>query len=157
MISTKGRYALRVMIDMAQQETDEYIPLEEIAQRQGISKKYLESILSSLVKAHLIKGVRGKGGGYKLTRSTNEYPVGEILELAEGTLALVACTEDTCEAVCGRKEECKTLPMWITFDKIVHDFFYSITLEDLMKDGGFEAVKRSQASMNPVISEESDG
>lgn len=134
MISTKGRYALRVMIDMAQQDTDGYIPLEEIATRQGISKKYLESILSVLVKKHLIKGLRGKGGGYKLTRAPKDYTVGEILELAEGSLAVVACTTEPCEFLCDRKEECKTLPMWQRFDKMVHDFFFSITLEDLLNE-----------------------
>ena len=135
MISTKGRYALRVMIDMAQQNTDGYIPLEEIATRQGISKKYLESILSVLVKEKLIKGLRGKGGGYKLTRELKDYAVGEILELTEGSLAVVACTESD-EITCDRKGECKTLPMWLKFDKMVHDFFYSITLEDLLNECG---------------------
>lgn len=133
MISTKGRYALRVMADLAQQHTDRYIPLDEIAVCQGISKKYLESILKSLVAEKLLKGVRGKGGGYRLTRDPKEYTVGEILEITEGTLAVVACLEEGKE-LCPRKDNCTTLPMWKQFNKIIHDFFYSITLSDLSED-----------------------
>ena len=130
MISTKGRYALRVMVDLAQQDTDEYIPLDEIADRQGISKKYLEIILKTLVAKKLLKGMRGKGGGYRLTRRPKEYTAGEILELTEGTLASVACLRADAEA-CERKARCNTLPMWEKFDVMVHDFFYGITLADL--------------------------
>lgn len=129
MISTKGRYALRVMIDLAQQDPDVYVPLEEIAMRQGISKKYLEIILKTLVQNKLLKGLRGKGGGYQLTRTPSEYTVGEILELAEGTLAPIACLQKNAEP-CEKKQQCSTLPMWERFDKMVHDFFFSITLED---------------------------
>lgn len=129
MISTKGRYALRVMIDLAQQDPGTFIPLEEIALRQGISKKYLELILKTLVQNKLLKGVRGKGGGYRLTRTPAEYTVGEILELAEGSLAPVACLHENAEP-CERKQQCNTFPMWEKFDKMVHDFFFSITLED---------------------------
>lgn len=134
MISTKGRYALRVMIDLAQHNSDEYVPLETIAQRQGISKKYLEIILKTLVTHKLLKGLRGKHGGYKLTRPLNEYPVGEILELAEGSLASVACTQKDAEP-CDRQEVCNTYLMWNKFDRMVHDFFYGITLADLAKQG----------------------
>lgn len=131
MFSTKGRYALRVMIDLAQQKPDCYIPLDVIAQRQGISKKYLEIILKTLVQHQLLKGLRGKGGGYKLTRLPSEYPVGEILELTEGSLASVACTQEGAEP-CSRREHCNTYAMWAKFDNMVHDFFFGITLEDLV-------------------------
>lgn len=130
MISTKGRYALRVMIDLAQQEQGRYIPLKDIAARQEISEKYLEMILKSLVKEKLLRGLRGKGGGYQLTRPPKDYTVGEILELAEGTLATVACLMPDAEP-CSRAGNCCTLPMWKRFDALVHDFFYGITLTDL--------------------------
>ena len=133
MISTKGRYALRVMADLAKQNIDGYIPLDEIAARQEISKKYLESILKVLVKEKMLKGLRGKGGGYRLTRSPAEYTVGEILETAEGPLASVSCLRTDAEP-CARKDKCQTLSMWRRFDKTVHDFFYSITLEDLINE-----------------------
>ena len=130
MISTKGRYALRVMIDLAEQEPEKFVPLEEIATRQGISKKYLEIILKSLVQKNFLKGLRGKGGGYQLTRKPEDYSVGEILEVTEGTLAVVSCLQADC-APCERKNFCKTLPMWKNFNQITHDFFFGITLKDL--------------------------
>lgn len=133
MISTKGRYALRVMIDLAQQNSEDYIPLETIAQRQGISKKYLEIILKTLVTHKLLKGLRGKGGGYKLTRTPDAYPVGEILELTEGSLASVACTQEGADP-CERKDVCNTYMMWAKFDNMVHDFFYGVTLADLVSE-----------------------
>jgi Rrf2 family iron-sulfur cluster assembly transcriptional regulator len=132
MISTKGRYALRVMVDLAEQHTDEFVPLNEIAERQGISIKYLEIIVKLLVDKNLLKGLRGKGGGYKLTRSPEEYKVGEILEITEGTLAPVACLAEGAEE-CPRKDVCRTLPMWTKFNTMVHDFFYGMTIRDLMK------------------------
>ena len=131
MVSTKGRYALRVMIDLARQEPGTMVPLDQIAQRQEISKKYLELILKSLVQQGLLKGQRGKGGGYQLTRKPEEYPIGEILELTEGTLAIVSCLQDGSQP-CARREFCDTYPMWSRFDKMVHDFFYGMTLADLM-------------------------
>ena len=134
--STKGRYALRVMIDLAEQNSDRYIPLDEIADRQGISKKYLEIILKTLVQNKLLKGLRGKGGGYMLTRTPAEYTVGEILELTEGSLAVVSCLLDSAEP-CDNREKCLTLPMWTRFDKMLHDFFFHITLEDLLT-GNFQ-------------------
>lgn len=130
MISTKGRYALRLMIDLAEQEPEKFVPLEEIATRQGISKKYLEIILKSLVQKNFLKGLRGKGGGYQLTRKPEDYSVGEILEVTEGTLAVVSCLQVDC-APCERKNFCKTLPMWKNFNQITHDFFFGITLKDL--------------------------
>lgn len=135
MISTKGRYALRVMADLAQQPANTYIPLKDIAARQGISEKYLEIILKVLVKEKLLKGLRGKGGGYMLTRSPENYTVGEILTLAEGTLASVACMMPDAEP-CERKDQCITLPLWQKFDTLVHDFFFHITLKDLL-DGTY--------------------
>lgn len=130
MISTKGRYALRVMIDLAEQEPDKFIPLEEIATRQNISKKYLEIVLKSLVQKNFLKGLRGKGGGYKLTRKPEDYTAGEILEVTEGTLAVVSCLQTDC-VPCERKNFCKTLPMWKNFNQLTHDFFFGITLKDL--------------------------
>ena len=131
MISTKGRYALRVMIDLAEQHTDSYIPLKDIATRQGISKKYLEIIVKGLVDGGMVTGISGKGGGYRLCRSPEAYTVGEILELMEGTLASVACLEDP-SYECARRKVCQTLPMWMEFDQMVHDFFYGRTLADLL-------------------------
>jgi Rrf2 family protein len=120
------------MVDLAEQHTDEFVPLNEIAERQGISIKYLEIIIKLLVDKKLLKGLRGKGGGYKLTRSPEEYKVGEILEITEGTLAPVACLTEGAEE-CPRKDVCRTLPMWTKFNTMVHDFFYGMTIRDLMK------------------------
>ncbi|MBO4327199.1 MAG: Rrf2 family transcriptional regulator [Clostridia bacterium] len=132
MISTKGRYALRVMIDLASHEKEEgeYVPLKDIAERQCISKKYLEIIVRSLVAKNLVKGSSGKNGGYKLCRAPSEYTVGEILEATEGPIAVVACLSADAEA-CPMAEHCRTLPLWTEFDKIVHDFFYTRKLSDL--------------------------
>lgn len=135
MISTKARYALRVMIDLVQHQEDGYVPLKEIANRQNISEKYLEIILKMLVKGNMLKGLRGKGGGYRLTRPAGEYAVGEIIELTEGPLAPVACLMPDAEN-CHRMGECLTLPLWKKFDTMIHDFFYNITLDDLM-NGNF--------------------
>lgn len=131
MISTKGRYALRVMIDLAEHQTEGYIPLKEIAERQGISEKYLESILKTLVREKALVGLRGKGGGYRLTRSPDRYTVGMILRLTEGDLAPVACLEKPA-AQCPRMSQCRTLPMWKELDRMVNDYFDGITLADLM-------------------------
>ena len=130
MISTKGRYAIRFMIDLAEQPEGFSIPLEDIALRQEISKKYLETVVNLLVKAKLVKGTSGKGGGYRLLRKPSEYTVGEILKITEGTLATVACLDEDIDA-CPREKTCKTLPMWKKYDLMVHDFFYNITIEDL--------------------------
>ncbi len=131
MISTKARYALRVMIDLIQHQGNGYIPLKDIARRQEISEKYLEIILKMLVKGRILKGLRGKGGGYILTRRPEEYTVGEIIELTEGPLAPVACLMPGAES-CPRMENCITLPLWKKFDTVIHDFFYNITLDDLI-------------------------
>ncbi len=132
MISTKGRYGLRVMIDLAEQNDDKYIPLKDIAARQDMSKKYLEIIVKELVNGKLLVGVSGKGGGYKLCRDPKDIPVGEIIELMEGSLSPVACLMNP-DNECPRKDKCETLPLWTEYEKLVHDFFYSKSLEDICK------------------------
>ena len=132
LISTKGRYALRVMIDLAEHQAEGYIPLKEVAERQGISEKYLESIIKLLVRANLLSGLRGKGGGYKLTKATDLYTVGGILRLTEDSLAPVACL-DSGAAVCEKMTECRTLSMWKGLDKVISDYLDSVTIADLMK------------------------
>ena len=134
MISTKGRYALRVLLDLAQHSQMDYVPLKDIAQRQGISKKYLEAIVKELVAGQLLQGVSGKGGGYRLCRAPKDYTLGEILELTEGPLSSVACLVQGAEP-CPRAHECQTLPVWAEFDRMTHDFFYSKRLSDLMEPG----------------------
>lgn len=130
MFSTKGRYALRVMIDLAQHEGEGNIPLQSIADRQGISKKYLEIIVRELVRGGMLSGTSGKGGGYSLSRPAEEYTIGEILELMEGTLAPVACLEDGVDK-CPRAEDCATLPMWKEYYQMTRDFFYGRKLSEL--------------------------
>ena len=131
MISTRGRYAIRVLIDLAENDNGGYIPLKDIAARQDISKKYLEIIVKDMVAGGLLVGASGKGGGYKLCRKPEEYSVGEILELMEGSLATVACLADE-ENQCPRADKCQTLPLWSEYDKLTHDFFYSKHLSDLL-------------------------
>jgi len=133
MISTKGRYALRVMLDLAENQKGSYIPLRDIAKRQGISEKYLETILPVLIKNDYLKGLRGKGGGYKLSREPETYTVGSVLKLLESSLAPVSCLEGE-KNTCERAADCKTLPMWETLYKMVSDYFEGITLADLCKD-----------------------
>lgn len=136
-ISTKGRYALRVMLDLAEHNTGEYIPLTDIAARQEISEKYLESIVSVLSKHHFLSALRGKGGGYKLARAPESYTVGSILKLTEGSLAPVACLEGDGANACPRAPYCKTLGMWTRFYRLIDDYFEGITLSDLLtQDGG---------------------
>lgn len=132
MISTKGRYALRVMIDLAEHSTSEYIPMKDVAERQNISLKYLERILPVLVKNNLIEGVHGKGGGYKLTREPQNYSVGEILRLAEGDLAPVSCLECNAEP-CENTADCRTRPLWDKLHCLINDFLDSVTIDELMK------------------------
>lgn len=130
-ISTRGRYALRVLIDLAGENSDEYIPMKNVAERQGISLKYLEQILPSLKKNKLIEGIHGKGGGYKLCRKPEEYTVGEVLRITEGEITSVACLK--CDAKkCERADICKTLPMWKGLNDIIHDYFDNITVKDLI-------------------------
>ena len=137
MISTKGRYALRVMLDMAEHGGSEWHRLSDVAQRQQLSKKYLESIISVLSKAGLVDGLRGKGGGYRLNRPVADYSVGQILRLTEGSLAPVTCLEGD-ENTCPRAGHCTTLPMWEKLDTIINDYLDSVSLADLLTqtDGG---------------------
>lgn len=130
LVSTKGRYALRVMIDLAEHVGEGYLPLRDIARRQDISEKYLESILKVLVRSRLIEGLRGKGGGYRLTREPDQYTVGEILTLTEGSLAPVSCLVQGA-APCPRMSGCRTYNMWKGLDDLIEDYFGKITLADL--------------------------
>ena len=134
-VSTKGRYALRVMVCLAQRQQEEFIPLKEIAEAEEISQKYLESIMTILSKAGFLDAVHGKGGGYRLNRKPEEYTVGAILKHTEGSLAPVSCTTQGA-AACSRSTCCQTLPMWERLEKLIDDFFEGITLADLLRDGG---------------------
>ena len=131
MISTRGRYAIRLMLDLAKYGEGQPQPLKEIAERQQISKKYLEIIAKELVDGGFILGSSGRNGGYRLIRSPKEYPVGEILERMEGTLSPVACLSEK-DYNCPREKTCETLPMWKEYHQLIHDFFYGKTLEDLL-------------------------
>ena len=131
-VSTRGRYALRVMIDLAEQAADGYVPLKDIVQRQKISQKYVEAIMTLLSKNGFVIGVHGKGGGYKLNRKPQEYKIGDILRLTEGTLAPVACLECNAEP-CERASDCRTLPLWKELDKRVSGYLDSVTLADFMR------------------------
>ena len=132
-VSTKGRYALRVMVNFAQRDREEYIPLKEIAEAEGISQKYLESIMSVLSKAGFVDAAHGKGGGYRLNRKPEEYTVGAILKLTEGGLTAVSCTTQGASA-CSRTECCQAKPMWDRLDKMIDEFFEGITVADLLKE-----------------------
>lgn len=132
MISTRGRYALRVLVDLAEHGGGQRsIPMRDVAQRQQISLKYLEQILPSLAKSGMIAGTHGKGGGYRLTKEPKDYRVGDILRLTEGDLAPVSCLE--CDAKeCQRAEDCRTRPMWEKLDSLINGYLDSVTIEDLM-------------------------
>lgn len=132
MISTRGRYALRVMVDLAELDEGNYISMKTIAERQNISLKYLERILPSLRKAGLIEGVQGKSGGYRLSKKPEKYTVGEILRTAENDLAPVACLAVGAKK-CPRKNHCRTIKMWEEYQKLTNDFFDNITLVSLCK------------------------
>ena len=129
-VSTKGRYALRVMIDLAEHQAERYVPLKEVAARQDISEKYLENILKVLVQNGFLEGLRGKGGGYRLTRSPDQYTVAEILLLTEGSLAPVSCLTPGALA-CERMANCRTYTMWKGLNDLIADYFGKITLADL--------------------------
>lgn len=131
-ISSRGRYALRVMVDLAEHGDSGYIPMKEVAQRQEISLKYLEKILPLLVAGKLVEGIHGKGGGYRLTRSPGEYTIGEILKLTEGDLAPVSCL-DCNTGECSRSATCRTLPMWNELNRRTMEYLDSVTIADLMK------------------------
>ena len=132
-ISTKGRYAIRVILDLAEHNTGEYTPLDDIAKRQEISEKYLESIVSVLVKNDLLTALRGKGGGYKLVKEPDEYTVASILKVTEGSFAPIACLEHQPNR-CDRAGFCKTLKMWEGLQQLIEDYFENITILDLMDD-----------------------
>ena len=132
-VSTKGRYALRVMVYFALHGSEEYIPLKQIAESEGISQKYLEAIMAVLSKAGFVDAIHGKGGGYRLNRKPEQYTVGSILKLTEGNLKTVSCTTEGASA-CNRSTCCRTLPMWERLDNMVEAFFEGITLADLMKE-----------------------
>lgn len=135
MISTRGRYALRVLVDLAEQDSDRYITLREIAERQEISEKYLESIVKELVKAGFLEGLRGKGGGYRLGQAPEEICVLDVLKLTEGSLAPVACLAEDSKP-CARAENCRTLPLWEGLNKVVRDYLKGFTIRDLAENGG---------------------
>ena len=132
MISSRGRYALRVMADLAEQEPDQVVPLKEIAARQGLSQKYLEAIMTTLSKGGLVDGQHGKGGGYRLCRRPEDYSLGEILRLTEGSLAPVACLEAG-NSPCAHP--CPSLPVWEKLEKLVADYLDSVSLRDLLSMG----------------------
>ena len=131
MISTKGRYALRVMIDLAEHQTEGYIPMKDVAARQEVSLKYLEKILPVLAKNNILDGLQGKKGGYRLCRKPEEYSLFEILRLTEGSLAPVSCLD--CDTPCDRSSQCRTLPVWSELDRIITEYLNSVTLADLLK------------------------
>lgn len=131
MVSTKGRYALTVMLDLARQNPENYISLREIAERQHISMKYLESIVAILNRAGLVQALRGKGGGYRLARMPGECSVGEILRLTEGSMAPVYCLEPG--GGCAKTESCITYPMWRELDKLIENYLQSVSLADLLE------------------------
>lgn len=132
LISTRGRYGLRVMVDLAENQAEGYLPMRDVARRQGLPLKYLERIVPVLAKNGFITGVQGKGGGYRLTRAPEEYRVGDILRLTEGDLAPVACLE--CGAApCERAGECRTIGLWRDFNRLINEYFDSVTLADLMR------------------------
>ncbi len=132
LVSTKGRYALRVMVDLALRSGDELVPLKEIAEAENISQKYLESIMTTLSKAGFVDAAHGKGGGYRLNRPAEAYSIGSILKLTEGSLNVASCTTQGA-AACSRSTCCRTLPMWEKLDKMIDDFFENITLADLVR------------------------
>lgn len=131
-VSTRGRYALRVLVDLAENMEAGYIPLKDISSRQNISQKYMESIMTLLSKNGFVQGLHGKGGGYKLNRKPQDYKIGEILRITEGSLAPVACLESGAPA-CPRVDVCRTLSMWSKLDSLINNFFDGITIADLMK------------------------
>ena len=132
LISTRGRYALRVLLDLAEHQNDGYIAMKNVAERQGLSLKYIEKIMPVLSKNIYVEGVHGKGGGYRLSKEPKDYKVGDVLRLAEGDLAPVTCLQCNAEK-CDRADICPTLPMWTEFHNMVNNYFDGITLSDLMK------------------------
>lgn len=132
LISTKGRYALYVLVDLANHADEGYVPLKEITERQGISKKYMENILKILVENGLLEGVKGKGGGYRLTMPPEKYSLGLILRLTEGSLAPVACASSE-HTSCTRMESCPSRPVWQKLDNLINEYLDGVTLADLLR------------------------
>lgn len=130
-VSTKGRYALRLMLDLASQPEGEYISLRDISLRQGISMKYLEQIVSLLCRAGFIKSLRGPKGGYRLARKPREYTAGQILRVTEGDLSPTACLQDEVN-LCPRAVDCGTLNFWTGFFQVINEYVDSVTLADLL-------------------------
>ena len=131
MISTKGRYSVRILLDLAEHRSGGYIPMKEVAARQEISLKYIERLMPALKSAGLIDSVHGAGGGYRLTREPEDYTLWEILTLAEGDLAPVSCLQQDAPP-CQRAAECRTLPVWQGYYDVTRSYFSGITLADLM-------------------------
>lgn len=132
MISTRGRYAIRIMIDIANHQSDGYVPMKEVASRQGLSLKYLEQILPALTKNRIVEGIQGKGGGYRLVRKPEEYTIGDILRTTEKDLAPVSCLAQGAD-VCERRNQCQTIDFWQGLNSVVNEYLDSQTLADLMK------------------------
>ena len=141
MISTRGRYALRVLVDLAENQETGYVTLKEIAERQDISEKYLESIVKELVKARILEGLRGKGGGYRLGQPPEKIGVLDVLKLTEGSLAPVACLAENAK-LCSRASSCRTLPLWEGLNKVVREYLGHYTVQDLIQQNsdGFDYV-----------------
>ena len=135
LVSTKGRYALRVMLELAQSDSTVYMPLPLIAEKQGISEKYLESIVKTLVKGGVVEGMRGKGGGYRLCKSPDQFTTGYLLRLMEGSLAPVACLEAG-SSPCDRAGECRTLSLWAGLNDVINKYLDQYTLADLLREDG---------------------
>lgn len=131
-ISTKGRYALRMMLDLAEHQNDGFIALKDIAKRQDISKKYLEQIIPVFNKSGILSTTRGSQGGYRLARTPDKYTVGEILRLTEGSLAPVSCAGAD-PAECGKSADCVMLPVWQGLYKVINEYLDSITLQDILE------------------------
>ena len=134
LVSTKGRYALRVMLELAQSDSAVYMPLPLIAEKQGISEKYLESIIVVFSRAGYVQGQRGKGGGYRLVRDADSYTIGDVLRKIEGSLAPVGCLDSEVNT-CPRAAGCKTLEMWQKYYEMTNEFFDGITVADLVRRG----------------------
>lgn len=133
-ISTKGRYALRMLVDLAENQGDGFVSLKDIAQRQNISKKYLEQIVSMLNQPDILRTNRGYQGGYRLAKNADEYTVGDILRITEGGIAPVACL-DTKDMQCDRADSCVTLPVWQGLNKVICDYLDGVTLQDIIDNG----------------------
>lgn len=141
MISTRGRYALRLMIDLAEHQGDGCVALKDVAQRQGISKKYLEQIIPALNRPELLRTTRGYQGGYRLAKQPADYTLGDILRATEGSLAPVACLEGA-ENLCARRADCATLPVWSGLDRVINEYLDGITLQDVLDQ---QAARRAGA------------